>query len=236
VYLGASYLEADGEDFFNTFVLTDPSGDEAGRVRKQTPALFEAFFTRGDAGAHVIETAIGKIGVGICYENQLAYTPRLFHTHAADLVLMPHSAPSPQPRHPLPRSVVAQYEEMLRSLPTLYAELLGVPVVLVNKSGPWRSTLPGLPLFAQDSHFPGLSGIADSDGKLKAQLGAEPGVLVADVVLDTGRRKANAPVCHGRWSRPMPWSAHFLRLIEVAGSTWYARSEERRARARAITS
>jgi predicted amidohydrolase len=34
VWLGTSYLEASDEDFFNTFVLVAPSGEEAGRVRK----------------------------------------------------------------------------------------------------------------------------------------------------------------------------------------------------------
>ena len=40
VWLGTSFLEAEGEDFFNTFVLMKPDGQEAGRVRKQTSALF----------------------------------------------------------------------------------------------------------------------------------------------------------------------------------------------------
>jgi len=236
VHLGASFLEADGEDFFNTFVLTTPAGGEAGRVRKQTPAIFEAYFTRGDDGPHVIDTELGRVGVGICYENQLAYAPRLFHTHAADLVLMPHSAPSPQRRRPLSSKTVDLYEEMLRTLPTHYSRVLGVPVVLVNKSGPWRSSLPGLPFFAQDSIFPGLSAIADGDGRLKAQLGAEPGVLVEDVVLDPSRKKGDEPACHGRWSRPLPWSANLFRLAEIAGSAWYERSDERRRRAREVSS
>ena len=37
IWLGTSYLQASGDDFFNTFVLAGPSGEEAGRVRKQTP-------------------------------------------------------------------------------------------------------------------------------------------------------------------------------------------------------
>jgi predicted amidohydrolase len=39
IWLGTSYLQASGDDFFNTFVLAGPSGEEAGRVRKQTPAM-----------------------------------------------------------------------------------------------------------------------------------------------------------------------------------------------------
>lgn len=232
VYLGASFLEAEGEDFFNTFVLTTPSGDEAGRVRKQTPAILEAFFTRGDAGPHVIDTELGAIGVGICYENQLAYAPRLFHEHAVDMVLMPHSAPSP-PRGRLSSYGVDLYEDALRTLPAHYARLLGVPVVLANKSGPFRLSLPGM---SRPSRFPGLSAIADSDGRVVATLGAEPGVLVEDVALDPARKRTEAPSCRGRWSRPLPWSASFAPLVEAVGHAWYERSEERRARARAISS
>lgn len=233
VYLGASFLEAEGEDFFNTFVLTTPRGEEAGRVRKQTPAVFEAFFTRGDTGPHVIETDLGRIGVGICYENQLAYTPRLFHEQGVDLILMPHSAPSP-PRRAILSHAIDLYEEALRTVPAHYASLFGVPVVLANKSGPWRVRLPGLPRPAKPGRFPGLSTIVDSDGQTRAALVEDPGLLVEDVVLDPTRKRAQAPVCAGRWSRPTPWSAQVFPLIEAAGRAWYTRSKERRARARAI--
>src|SRR5688572_1178229 len=36
IYIGASYLEANGEDFFNTFTLMRPDGTVAGRVRKES--------------------------------------------------------------------------------------------------------------------------------------------------------------------------------------------------------
>jgi hypothetical protein len=38
IYLGLTFLEADGEDFFNTFGLGTPAGTIAGRVRKSPPA------------------------------------------------------------------------------------------------------------------------------------------------------------------------------------------------------
>ncbi|HEY6306055.1 MAG TPA: nitrilase-related carbon-nitrogen hydrolase, partial [Candidatus Angelobacter sp.] len=69
VWLGTSFLEADGADFYDTFVLTTPEGEEAGRVRKQVPAEVEGYFFRGDVGSHVLKTAIGRIGVGICAES-----------------------------------------------------------------------------------------------------------------------------------------------------------------------
>ena len=44
IYLLMGFLEVDGYDFYNTCVLTTPTGEIAGKVRKQTPAVFEAFF------------------------------------------------------------------------------------------------------------------------------------------------------------------------------------------------
>ena len=239
VWLGTSFLEADGQDFFNTFVLAAPDGRIAGRVRKQTPAVYEAFFTRGTAGSHIIETDFGKVGVGICYENQLAYIPETMHRESADLLLMPHSAPTV--RKLLGDRRVKGFEKSLRDLALRYARLMGIPVVMANKCGPWQSPLPGLPFQHEVSSFPGLSAIADSDGTLKAQLAAEEGVVVEDVTLDPSRKTTLTPQRYGRWAWSdaygLPW---LLRkscpIIEGVGGLWYTSSIRRRRKARQVSS
>jgi len=236
VWLGTSYLEAEGEDFVNSFVITNPAGEEEGRVRKQTPAFAEAYFTRGEAGPHVIETELGKIGVGICYENQLAYTPRLMYSQGVDLQVMPHSAPSPMPNPLFPAKAVAKYNENLKKLPSYYAAMLGIPVVLINKCGAWESPIPFMPFLTQESSFPGLSAIVDAGGEVKAQLGTEEGVIVEEVTLDPSRKTGVQPACYGRWSMKMPWVMNQFRLIEALGSAWYKHSDERKRRAREISS
>lgn len=235
IWLGTSFLEADGEDFFNTFVLVDPSGRESGRVRKQTPAFAEAYFTKGDAGPHTINTKIGRIGIGICYENQLAFIPQMMYSQSVDLMLMPHSAPTPT-RNPFIRGkYIKRYNEVLQNLASHYAEMLGVPAVFVNKSGPWKTPVPGLPLFPQDSSFPGLSAIADSDGEIKCQLGDEEGILVESVTLDPDRKTKTPPPTHGRWAMRLPLVAETWRIVEAAGSCSYSLSMERRRRALAVS-
>ncbi|MGQ9757520.1 MAG: carbon-nitrogen hydrolase family protein [Actinomycetota bacterium] len=234
IWLGTSYLEAEGEDFFNSFVVTGPDGEEAGRVRKQTPAFAESFFTRGEVGPHVIQTGLGRLGVGICYENQLSYLPRLICSGRVDLLLMPHSAPSPMPNPLFPRRAVEEYNRRLKELAPYYARMLGVPVVMVNKCGPWTSPIPGLPFLTQKSSFPGYTCIADSDGSILAQLGDEEGVVVEEVRLDPTRRKEEIPPPRGRWAFPVPWAMNQFRFIEALGKVYYHLSGERRRRARRI--
>lgn len=235
VWLAAGFLEADGEDFYNTFVVTNPDGDEGGRVRKQTPAAAEAFFTKGEAGPHVIDTDLGRLGIGICYENQLAYMPRLMCSQSVDLMLMPHSAPTITPRPWFIGKTIGRFESILKNLARVYASSLGIPVIMVNKSGRWRSPIPLLPFFDQDSRFPGFSAIVDSNGEVKAQLGDEEGLIVEDVILDPSRKTNSWPGCHGRWSMKEPLALNAFRLMEAAGRAWYALSRERRRRAAEIS-
>src|SRR5215471_9963961 len=128
IYLGAGFFEADGEDFYDTFVLTTPEGEEGGRVRKAVPAEAEAYFFRGYDNAHVINTAIGRIGIGICAENYYCQLPTQLIRRSADLILMPHSSPDMSRAGGLPSPPGTH-------LASWYAKKLGIPVAMVNKVG-----------------------------------------------------------------------------------------------------
>jgi N-carbamoylputrescine amidase len=234
VWLGTSFLEADGDDFFNTFVMTTPDG-EAGRMRKQIPAVWEAFFTRGDTGLHVVDTEFGKIGVGICYENFHCYLPQTMYHQSVDMILMPHSAPTPMENPLCTREYIEWYDNVHRECTQRSARLLGVPAIMANKCGPWQTLLPG-PFPPQDSSFPGLSAIADSDGTVKAQLGDEEGIIVEDVTLDPSRKTHTPPQCWGRWAIEVPWQTRVFRAVEAFGALSYSFSSERKKRAREIAS
>ena len=188
IYLGAGFFEADGEDFYDTFVLTTPEGEEAGRVRKAVPAESEAYFFRGYQNPHVINTAIGRIGIGICAENYYCQLPTQLIKGSADLVLMPHSAPDMSGSGGLPQPPGTR-------LASWYAKKLGIPVAMVNKVG--RSYKP--PPNEIKAFFPGLSAIVDSDGTVRHSMDDKEGIAVADVVLDPARKKSpdDPPVCTG---------------------------------------
>ncbi|HEY4754021.1 MAG TPA: carbon-nitrogen hydrolase family protein, partial [Candidatus Limnocylindrales bacterium] len=89
-WLGTSFLEAAGEDFWNTFVLVGPDGAVAGRVRKEFPSMFEARVFRGETGTHAIDTPFGRVGVGICFDAHTVVVARQFAAADVDLVLAPH--------------------------------------------------------------------------------------------------------------------------------------------------
>ena len=230
-YVGMSYLEAEGEHFYNTFALMGPDGNLCGTVRKDPPASAEAFFFAAGCGSHCIETPLGRIGVCICYEAILAERLRGVYDERIDLLLVPMSAGTPEPMFPIRSADCATYEAMLRGLASHHAQALGVPVVMANKCGPLVTAMPGI-LPDQHTYFPGLSTIADADGTVRAQLGGAQGVAVGEVTLDARRKSATPPRRHGHWALPVPWFSFLFPLGAFFGKRAYARSRQRAARAR----
>jgi N-carbamoylputrescine amidase len=237
IWLGTSYLQASGEDFFNTFVLAGPHGEEAGRVRKQTPAMYEPCFFRGEPGPHVIDTELGRIGVGICNDNHRSYLPPLLQQGGADLLLMPHCWPLPtRPRGAVSAHDLQRWHEIQTGLAPLYATSLGIPAVFVNKVGPYTSSAPARWLPAgTDMACPGHATIADSDGSVVAQMLDVEGVLTATVTLDPSRKGSAPPKTFGRFVYPAG-PAGLLTLVPAwLGGQVYAHSQERRRRARSVS-
>lgn len=230
-WVGTSFLEAAGEDFWNTFVLAGPDGTEAGRVRKQFPSMDEARVFRGAPGTHVIDTSLGRIGVAICFDAHTAAVVRALVAADVALVLAPHC-------YCVPRAATrfvsgADIDRLVRNvadIAPLCARLVGVPVIMANRVGAWD--VPEGAGFV----FPGQATIADSDGAVAGRLDGDEGVLVADVVLDPAR-KVHGPVpAYSRYIYPGPPGRELLRLIEWRGARQYRTSAVRRSRAVAVAS
>jgi N-carbamoylputrescine amidase len=156
-------------------------------------------------GTHIVDTSLGRLGIAICADNQFLQMLSFFHAHAVDLVLMPHAWPIPR----VARGIVKAHDvrdqlEHVRSLPVLYATLLGVPVVFANLTGTF-APVPGMlgrlidpTVFAMG----GQSRVVDSDGIVRASLDSGEGVATADVVLDPAlKRLLEVPNHHG-WLFP----------------------------------
>lgn len=232
IYLGFSFLEAEGEDFYNSFVLSSPEGKLLGRVRKSPPASIEAYFYKAGSDSHVIETELGRIGVGICYENLLYDQMCFLHKENVDLVLSPAAAGRPKPFIP---GDVKRFEKMLINGRAIFVKTLGVPVIMANRVGPLETELPGnLPYLK--SSFPGLSSIVDSDGTVKGELGDKEGVIVADVRLRQNAKHESEPKRYGKmWGMPVPWYAFIWPLTQKWGEKSYAANPRRKEHALSVS-
>ncbi len=209
-----------------------PDGEVSGRVRKSPPASFEAYFFRAGDDTHWFDTPLGRIGVGICFENALYERYLELHAAGIDLYLRPFSGASFEAKFPVRQCDVDMLNGALRDGTAETARSMGIPVLMANKVGRLVTALPaGFP--SQDIEFPGFSAIADSDGTLLAQLesGAE-GVVVGTVTLDPARKQVQqAPKAHGRWTAKMPWWSVIWLLTQKLGERSYQRSARRRERA-----
>lgn len=89
MYTVAGLPERDGDRFYNSAVLTGPEGF-IGRYRK-THLFFEEklSFSAGDAGFHVWDTGIGRIGIMICFDWFFPESMRVLSLMGADIVAHP---------------------------------------------------------------------------------------------------------------------------------------------------
>lgn len=237
VYVGGCYILASGEDFYIVFALATPAGAIAGRVPKQKPASFEAYLFRGQVFQHIIETQLGRIGVGICYENAFRFLAEALIAGDAAIILMPFSAPTPRETWYFPRKSVDAYLASYRHGASKYAQLLGIPAIQVNQCGDWHSDLPSF-FPSQHSKFHGQSEIADNTGEVLAELADQESVIVGDVTLDPARKIRKLPDEVSRlrqWISPLPNYFKIFSVIEALGRRWYARSGRRREKAMAVS-
>jgi N-carbamoylputrescine amidase len=238
IYLGAGLLETDGLDFFNIFVLCAPDGQEAGRVSKIEA---EAYIFKRTNGSHIIETALGRIGVGICADNQKVSFLQQMAEESADMVLMPHGWPTPcKTNNQIKEVDVQDHRNRTRQLVSLYAERLGVPAVFVNGIGTMERMDGLLGKFMDPEIFrlKGRSRIVNSDGNTVGELGCEEGIIVADVILDPARKHFSDPESFDGWLLPgNAFSRKIMIPFDITfGQFRYSHSSLRKKKAREMAS
>jgi N-carbamoylputrescine amidase len=94
VVLPISFFEQATNSYFNSVMMIDADGRQQGVYRKthipQGPGYEEKFyFSPGDLGFKVWDTAFGRIGVGICWDQWFPETARSMALMGADLLLYP---------------------------------------------------------------------------------------------------------------------------------------------------
>jgi N-carbamoylputrescine amidase len=94
VVILVSYFEKTPQQYFNSLVVINADGAVMDNYRKthipDDPGYEEKFyFTPGDSGFKVYETAFGKIGVGICWDQWFCETARALTLMGAEIIFYP---------------------------------------------------------------------------------------------------------------------------------------------------
>ena len=176
--LPCSYFEKSGQAHFNACAMIDADGRVLGNYRKthipQGPGYEEKFyFSPGDSGFRVWDTAFGRIGLGICWDQWFPEAARAMALVGAEMLLFPTAIGS-EPPNPGYDSQ-PHWEAVMRG----HAGANIMPVVAANRIG--REVAPG----GREVTFYGSSFIADQTGALVAKAGREEqAVLSATLDLD----------------------------------------------------
>ncbi len=102
VVLPVSFFERAGMAHFNTVAMVDADGQVLGRYRKthipQGPGYEEKYyFSPGDTGFRVWDTAFGRIGLGICWDQWFPEAARAMALTGAEVILYPTAIGSEPP-------------------------------------------------------------------------------------------------------------------------------------------
>jgi len=178
VVLPLSFFERAGTVFFNSIAMIDADGRVQGIYRKshipQGPGYEEKFyFSPGDTGFRVWDSAFGRIGVGICWDQWFPEAARAMALAGAEVLLYPTAIGSEPPAPGYDSQ--PHWEVVMRG----HAGANILPVVASNRIG--VETAPE----GTEVTFYGSSFIADHRGQLLAKAGRdEEAVLTATVDLD----------------------------------------------------
>ena len=155
-----SYFEKADEGYFNSLVVADADGSVLDNYRKthipDGPGYEEKFYFKpGNTGFKVYDTAFGKIGVGICWDQWFCETARALTLMGAEILFYPTAIGS-EPEIGLDSKDHWQRVQMG------HAATNTVPVVVANRYGEERGESCSLTFY-------GSSFITDYTGKKIAE-------------------------------------------------------------------
>ena len=168
--------------YHNTAVVFDDDGRLAGRYRKMhipdDPGYYEKFyFTPGDLGFQPVDTAVGRLGVLVCWDQWFPEAARLMALAGAELLLYP-TAIGWDPRDE--EDEKARQLDAWRTVQRGHAIANGLPLLCCNRIG--TETAPD----GNSIDFWGHSFIAGPQGEVLAEAPPDdPMVLIENI--DLGR-------------------------------------------------
>lgn len=134
VVLPVSFFEKKNTNRYNSLTVIDATGDILGVYRKShipDDVGYEEkyYFTPGDTGFKVWQTAYGKIGVGICWDQWFPEAARCMALEGAEFILYP-SAIGSVPQHPEINSK-GHWQRTIQG----HAAANLVPIIVANRVG-----------------------------------------------------------------------------------------------------
>ncbi len=171
VVIPISFFEKDGPRYFNSVAIADANGDLLGVYRKSHipdgPGYQEKYYFRpGDTGFKTWDTAFGKIGVGICWDQWFPECARAMALKGAEVLCYPTAIGS----EPYDTSLDThlQWQRAMQG----HAVSNAIPIVAANRIGHENNA-------GTEQEFYGHSFIADHAGTLVQELGrTDDGVIV----------------------------------------------------------
>ena len=185
VVLPVSFFERDQQAYFNSLLMIDADGSPLGVYRKshipQGPGYEEKFyFSPGDTGFKVWDTAVGRVGVAICWDQWFPEAARAMALEGAEILCYP-SAIGSEPNDPALNSG-GHWQRTMQG----HSAANMLPLVACNRVGVER-------FGGSEITFYGSSFIADETGEIVAQASADqPEVITAsfDLAVQRERRAA----------------------------------------------
>lgn len=181
VVLPISFFERCGNTAFNSIVIIDADGTILGKYRKThipDGQCYEEkfYFTPGDTGFKVWDTAYGKIGVGICWDQWFPESARCMALLGAEILFYP-TAIGTEPI--LPIDSKDHWQRCMQG----HAAANIMPLVASNRIGTEKDDNSSMTFY-------GSSFIAGPTGEIVEQMDRESeGVIVAEFDLDEIRDK-----------------------------------------------
>jgi N-carbamoylputrescine amidase len=162
VVLPCPYFEKAGPAFFNSCAIIDADGKILGNYRKthipQGPGYEEKYyFSPGDTGYKVWDTAVGRIGLGICWDQWFPECARSMALMGAEVLLYPTAIGSEPPAPDY--NSQPHWEVCMKG----HAGSNIMPVIASNRIG--HEVAPG----GRDLTFYGSSFICDHAGQILAK-------------------------------------------------------------------
>lgn len=164
VVLPLSWFERAGTTYFNSLSVADADGRLLGVYRKtHIPNAVgyqeKEYFSPGDTGFRVWDTAFGRLGIGICWDQWFPETARCLALQGAEVLLFPTAIGT----EPGAADLDSRDHWQMTMRGHAAANLL--PVVAANRIG--REVATSDPALHMD--FYGSSFICDHKGRLLAQ-------------------------------------------------------------------